>query len=212
MPWQQVARQTLGWLIPVGRLWRGRPVYSTISVVFHVGLLLVPFLLGAHVLLWKRALGFAWFAIPQQLADILTLVTIASALGLFFGRAFYRGARSLSRLQDYVWPLLLAVPFITGYICTNASPGAKTYQAVMLLHVFAADLILVMIPFTKVTHCVLAPLSQVVTAVSWKLVPGAGDKVAATLGYADVPNWVENARSASHPPAPAAERKEFCAQ
>ena len=30
----------------------------------------------------------------------------------------------------------------------------------MLLHVYSADLIMLLIPFTKIAHCVLAPLSQ----------------------------------------------------
>ncbi len=61
------------------------------------------------------------------------------------------------------------------------------YQSLMLLHVYSADLIMLLIPFTKIAHCVLAPLSQVVTAMAWKFPAGAGDRVAATLGYADRP-------------------------
>ncbi len=203
VPWKAVARQTLGWLVPAGRLWRARPVYSTTSLVFHVGLLAVPFFLAAHVLLWRGATGFAWPGMPQPLADWLTLLTIAAALGLFCGRAFHRGARALSRLQDYVWPALLAAVFAAGYICSHAGLGAKAYQQFMLVHIYLADLILVMIPFTKIAHCVLAPLSQAVTAVAWKFVPGAGDRVAATLGYANSPVWVAQARSGAAPPAPA---------
>ena len=64
----------------------------------------------------------------------------------------------------------------------------------MLLHVYSADAIMLMIPFTKLAHCVLAPLSQAVTAVAWKFPAGAGDRVAATLGYADRPSWLPGAR------------------
>ena len=69
----------------------------------------------------------------------------------------------------------------------------------MLLHVYAADLILVMIPFTKIAHCVLAPLSQIVTAVAWKFPAGAGDRVAATLGYAGRPVVAEGFQADSTP-------------
>ena len=181
--WNQVVRQTAGWLFPFGRLWRQRAVYSSLSFLFHAGLLLVPIFLAAHVLLWRRSLGFAWPALPPSLANWLTLLTIGTALGLFFGRVLYRASRALSRFQDYFWPLLLTLPFATGYACANLTLGPGAYQASMLLHVYSADLILAMVPFTKVAHCVLAPLSQIVTAVSWKFVPGAGDCVAATLGH-----------------------------
>jgi len=207
IPWREIVRQTLGWLFPVGRLWRKRPVYSTVSLLFHIGLLTVPLFLAAHVLLWARAVGFAWPALPQKAADWLTLITIATGLGLFLGRLASSNARALSRLQDYFWPVLLVIPFATGYICSNAAIGPKTYQTMMLLHVYSADLIMMMIPFTKIAHCVLAPLSQLVTAVSWKFVPGAGDRVTATLGLAERPGWMENARLGVTP-VPAAEQKE----
>ena len=159
-----------------------------------MALLLVPIFLAAHVLLWKRSTGLAWPALPQNPANILTLVVLVSGLGLFLGRLFDARARRLSRRQDYAWPLLLMVPFATGYICANVAIRPKTYEEMMLVHVYSANLIMLMIPFTKIAHCVLAPLSQVVTAVAWKFPAGAGDRVAATLGYADRPTWVEKPR------------------
>lgn len=194
MAWREIGGQTLGWLVPAGRLWRSRPLYSATSVLFHAGLIAVPFFLAAHLLLWRRAAGFAWPPIPQPLADWLTLASVAAGLGLFCGRLADRRARSLSRRQDYLWPLLLVVPFVTGYACSNVAVAPNTYQALMFLHVYCGDLIMILIPFTKIAHCVLAPLSQLVTAVAWKFVPGAGDRVAATLGFASQPNWTEKAR------------------
>jgi nitrate reductase gamma subunit len=194
VPWKAIAKQTLAWLVPVGKLWTKRPVYSTVSVLFHAGLLLVPFFLAAHVLLWKRSAGFAWPALPQPVADWLTLVTIAALLGLLIGRLAHAAARSLSRFQDYAWLVLLAVPFLTGYICAHAAIGPKGYQTAMLLHVYSANLLMAVIPFSKIAHCVLAPLSQLVTGVAWKFPAGAGDRVAATLGHADQPVWAPKAR------------------
>ncbi len=192
--WREVMRQTLAWLFPLGRLWRRRPLYGSVSLLFHTGLLLVPIFLAAHVLLWKRGTGLTWRTLPQNAANILTLLVIASALGLFLGRVFDRGARKLSRRQDYLWPLLLAIPFATGYTCSNLAISPRTYAAMILLHVYSACVIMLLIPFTKIAHCVLAPLSQVVTAIAWKFPAGAGDRVAATLGYADRPTWIEQSR------------------
>jgi nitrate reductase gamma subunit len=194
LPWRDVARQSIGWMLPLGRLWRCRPVYSTISFLFHIGLLLVPLFAAAHVQLWRRSVGFAWRAIPGSLADVLTILTLVAGVGLILGRVGSSAARGLSRAQDYFWPILLLIPFATGYACVHAALSAKTYQELMLLHVYAADLIMLLIPFTKIAHCVLAPISQIVTAVAWKFPPGAGDKVAATLGYADRPTWMPKSR------------------
>jgi nitrate reductase gamma subunit len=198
--WRDTANQTLAWLFPLRRLWASRPIYSVVSFVFHAGLLLVPVFLGAHILLWKGATGVSWPLLPQVAADWLSLTTAAAALALFLGRVLHRGARALSRLQDYAWPLLLAIPFITGYICSNVVIAPETYQALMLIHIYAGNLIMAMIPFTKIAHCALLPLSQVVTSVAWKFPAGAGDKIAATLGHADHPSWA--ARGRAGVPAP----------
>lgn len=192
--WREVKNQTWAWLFPINRLWRKRPVYSTISFCFHLGLLLVPLFLAAHVVLWKHAVGFAWPAMPQRLANYLAWIVIIAGLGLFGGRLLNQAARNLSRRQDLAWPLLLVVPFATGYVCSNLAVRPGTYDTMMLVHVYSADLIMLLIPFTKIAHCVLAPLSQVVTAVAWKFPAGAGDRVAATLGYADTPTWVKESR------------------
>ena len=37
VPWKGIARHTLGWLVPMRRLWGGRPVYSVTSVPFSCG-------------------------------------------------------------------------------------------------------------------------------------------------------------------------------
>lgn len=194
IPWKQVWKTTVAWLFPVGRLWRMRPVYSVISFAFHVGLLLVPPLLASHILLWRRAAGIAWPALPQNAANWLTLVTIGAALALIIGRVSHRGSRSLSRFQDYVWPALLAAPFITGYLCSNVALAPRVYQWLMLIHIYTANLVMAIVPFTKIAHCALLPLSQAVTAVAWKFPAGAGDRVTATLGCAARPTWVEKPR------------------
>jgi nitrate reductase gamma subunit len=193
--WKEVLRQTVAWLFPVRSLWKRRPFYSVLSILFHVGLIPVPLLLAAHVLLWRRSVGFAWPAMPQFLADWLTLLAIVTGLGLLLGRALHAGARSLSRFQDYLWPALLIVPFITGYCCVNLPLAPRTYQQLMLLHVYSANLIMALLPFTKMAHCILMPLSQAVTGVAWKFPAGAGDRVVETQGYS-VPVWHAQARLA----------------
>ncbi|MFH1862801.1 MAG: hypothetical protein ABH878_08320 [bacterium] len=194
VPFADLLKKTVSWLIPVNRLWTKRPLYSAVSFLFHIGLILVPLFYGAHVLLWKESAGFAWFSISESWADRLTLVTICGGIILFLMRALYVPARALSRKQDYLWPLLLVIPFLTGYICANSVISAAVYQGLMLIHVYSANLVMVMIPFTKIAHCILIPLSQLVTGLSWKFPLGAGDRVIETLGYRDQPTWLEKPR------------------
>ncbi len=197
VPWTDLTKKTLSWMIPFGAIWRKRPIYSSVSILFHIGLISVPLLLSAHALLWKGSVGFAWPSMPQEAANWLTVLMIVTALGLFAGRVFHRGSRSLSRKQDYMWPLLLLVPFTTGYVCSNAVIDPEMYERMMLLHVCSANLIMLLMPFTKIAHCILMPLSQYVTGLAWKFPAGAGNRVAETLGYAERPTWVERPRLAT---------------
>jgi nitrate reductase gamma subunit len=194
LAYREIVRQTLGWAFPIRRVGWARPLYSIASVLFHVGLLSVPLLLQAHVGLWQSAIGIGWPTLPRVAADVLTLLTVVAALALFVGRVGDRRSRAISQVQDFVWPLLLAVPFVSGYACANLTLAPRTYQATMLLHLLSANAVMFLLPFTKIAHCVLQPLSQLVTAVSWKFVPEAGDRVAATLGFADRPSWTEKPR------------------
>ena len=194
--------ETLAWLLPAGRLWRKRPVYSTISFLFHIGLLVVPLFLLAHIQLWRAAVGFAWPAIPGKAADWLTLLSILTGLALLAARIADRRMRAISRVQDYLWPLLLVFPFLSGYLLSNASLSASGYERLMFIHVYSAALVMLLIPFTKIAHCVLLPFSQLATALAWKFVPGSGDRVAATLGYAERPCWIQNSRAAESAPTP----------
>ncbi|MBS1261392.1 MAG: hypothetical protein MAG453_00713 [Calditrichaeota bacterium] len=210
VPWRRLVADTVSWLAPVGRLWRSRPLYSTISVVWHAGLILVPLFLAAHVTLFRNSAGFAWFALPQPAADVLTWLTVLGSFALFAGRVGDRNARSLSRRQDYLWPLLIAVPFISGALCSQAPLSPAAYQALMLVHLLSGNLVLVLIPFTKVAHCVLLPLSQLVSGVGWKFPAGAGDRVAATLGKPPTP-VVDLKPSAGHEPTHEPVREEMTA-
>lgn len=206
--WKEIRHQTLGWLFPLVRLWRQRPIYSMLSFVFHIGIIVVPVFLASHILLWRQSVGISWVALPQEAANWLALVVIFTGAGLFLGRVLHRAARRISKPQDFFWPLLIITPFVTGYIASNAVISPRTYQEMMLIHIYSGDLILLLIPFTKLAHCVLTPLSQLVTGIAWKFPAGAGDHVAETLGYADRPTWVPNARLATGPTEAGAEKGE----
>jgi nitrate reductase gamma subunit len=187
VPWADALKKTIAWLLPVNRIWHRRPVYSLISILFHIGLLLTPIFLFAHVTLWQKTIGLGWWTLPSVVADWLTMATVVFGLALFLGRIGSSGARAISRKQDYLWPLLLIVPFITGLLCANVTLQPHHYQLLMAAHLLSAELIFVLVPFTKIAHCILMPLSQVVSAVAWKFPARVDDDVAATLNKKGAP-------------------------
>jgi len=185
--WGAATRKTIGWLIPIRSVFTHKPFYSMFSILFHIGLILVPILLLAHVRLWETALGFGWLTLPKTWADLLTLVTIAAGVAIIIGRIASSNLRFLSRKQDYLWPLLLIIPFVTGYICSNMAVAPTTYQFFMLMHVLSGELIFVLIPFTKIAHCVIMPLSQFIMLIAWRFPAHVDDDICTTLDKKGTP-------------------------
>ena len=174
-------KQSLLWLLPLGHLYRNRPLLSVASFVFHIGLLLVPILLVNHIDLWYRALGLRWTGISPAVADVLTLLTIGGALTLFLFRLLDRAGRTLSSTADYLVLLAVFLPFVSGYMTMHPSVNPLNYDGMLLIHVLSAELVFVLLPTTKLSHAVLFVLDRFSSDVFWQMPAGAGDRVAAEL-------------------------------
>ena len=76
-----------GWLFPLGRLWRKRPVYSTVSFLFHVGLILVPLFLMLRN--WRiDALEFSFM--DSRFGLILIYTALSLPFTIFLLTGFFR--------------------------------------------------------------------------------------------------------------------------
>ncbi|MBW1810508.1 MAG: hypothetical protein JRJ87_20085 [Deltaproteobacteria bacterium] len=182
-----IAVATLKWMFPFKKTFERRALFSITSLVFHVAIIVTPVFLGAHILLWERGLGFVWPAVSNAVADVLTVIGIVAGLAIFIQRLGARSSRAISRLQDYLWPLLITTVFASGFLAMHPTLNPLSYQAAMLVHVISGDLILVLIPFSKLSHIALFPATQIVSDLGWYLRPGADRNVALTLGKENEP-------------------------
>ncbi len=182
MPVGVVARDTLRWLFPFTRVPASQRFFTLVSVAFHLCIIIVPIFLAGHILLWQRGLGLSWPAMHQTLADYMTLFAIATGLLLFGKRVSTHLTRSLSRVQDYLLPLIIVTTFASGYLAVHPAVNPVDYDATMLVHALSGDLVLILIPFSKLSHMLLLPISHLVSELGWHLVPEAGTRVARALG------------------------------
>ena len=118
MPWKLIISRTWEWLFPLKRLQENFRIYSVLSILFHIGLIMVPIFLFAHIrygtMHWNIMAGaFSRWALW------LTMGTIIFGSALFISRLSNRTTRALSRKQDYLWLILLLIPFITGFVCAQ---------------------------------------------------------------------------------------------
>lgn len=186
MPLRQVLTATLRWLFPIDR-WPNRLLFSLTSLVFHIAIIVVPIFLAGHIVLWERGLGLSWPALPNYLATLLTVVAIVTALALVVQRIACGQTRTLSRFQDYALPLVIAVPFASGLLVMHPGWNPFPYEATLLVHVMSANVLLVLIPLTKLSHMVLLPATQLVSELAWHFPPDAGRKVAVALSKESEP-------------------------
>lgn len=179
-PWRRIFAEAAEWVVPVRHLIPETRLFSAVSYLFHVGVLVVPLFLAGHVALWKRFLNIGPPEIGRGFADFLTLFTMACVLVLLGYRVFCRRLRSMSRSADYALLVAILLPFASGYVAMHPQCNPFPWPVMMLAHLLSAELLFVLIPFTKLSHIVLFFFDRI-SALYWQLRPGAGDKIAEVL-------------------------------
>lgn len=186
IPYRDVLKATGKWLAPVDRV-KTSPLFSITSILMHVGLIVVPVFLFSHVALWERGIGLSLPALSLGPADFLTLLTLACIFTLLAIRIISRDGRALSRFEDYFLLILLAIPFISGYLALHPHLNPFAYDPTMLVHVLSADLVLFLVPLTKLSHMALMPGVQLFAEVAWHFPKDSGKNVEIALNKEDKP-------------------------
>jgi nitrate reductase gamma subunit len=184
IPYGRVLKETASWLLPLHRLHRARAGYSWASFLFHAGIIVGGLALQNHVDLLTANLGLSWPALPRGIVNAVTVLAIIGGGYLLLHRLVSAAARALSRPMDYLLLILLLNIMISGLLAGrpwNPIP----YNSLMLFHTLNGLVVLALIPYTKIAHCVLFPLVRLASEVAWHLVPQGGQQVIRTLYGAD---------------------------
>ena len=151
--WKWGLKSIIYWLIPLGSVsWRTQPLFAISSFVFHLSLLAVPVFLLAHNTLWQEAFGMSLWSMPDSLADIMTILLVVAGAVLFLRRLVKPEVRILSTAWDYTVLALTVLPFLTGFFAYHQ---VGPYRLMLILHVLSAEVLLIVVPFSKLGHIVL---------------------------------------------------------
>ena len=146
-------KSILHWIFPwTSASTRQQPIFALAVFIFHICLLAVPLFLNAHNILWDEAFGVSLWSMSDILADVLTLVVICSGFFLLLRRVIRPEVGILTSAWDYVLLILTMAPFITGFLAFHQW---GPYEIVLTLHVFFGEVLLILIPFTKLSHGIL---------------------------------------------------------
>ncbi len=166
-------RSLLRWSTPFATTsMRLNPVMTAVTFTFHISLLLVPLFLSSHIVLWEESWNVQWWALPEGVAEIMSLAVVAASVFFLVRRLIRKEVRYLTSASDFVLLAIVAAPFVTGLYCLYQWPG---YAIANLVHIFSGEVMLVAIPFTRLSHMFLAVFSRTYTGSEFGAVRHARD-------------------------------------
>jgi nitrate reductase gamma subunit len=126
--------------------------------VFHIGFLITLLFYAPHILLLSGAVGFSWPAVSNGVIDIAAIVSIAALVALLVHRIIDPVRRYLSGFGDYLSWAIATAPLVTGYMAFHHL--WLPYTNLLTLHILTVELLLVLLPFTKLIHAVTFLISR----------------------------------------------------
>jgi len=140
-------------LLPLGlKAMQQRPAFGAVTFIFHLCVLLTPVFLLAHIVLIYESWQIQWFSLPDMVADIMTVIVIAGTL-YFAGRRLLRPeVRAVTDFSDWALLIVINAIFLTGLLAYH---HWGPYRPLLITHILLGELLLLMIPFTKLMHMVL---------------------------------------------------------
>jgi nitrate reductase gamma subunit len=158
MSWKYSLRSIVRWSTPFAtENMRRHPAMTIVAYVFHICLILTPIFLLAHVTLVDESWDLSWWTLPDTLAAIMTLLVIGACVFFLVRRLVNPEVQYVTSASDYILLAIVAAPFITGFLVYYQW---FAYQTLLILHILSGEIMLVAIPFTRLSHMLFAPLTR----------------------------------------------------
>ena len=158
MSWKYSLRSILRWSTPFAtENMRRHPGLTIVTFAFHICLLITPIFLLAHIILIEEAWNLSWWSLPDGLADAMTLIVITGCIFFLVRRLTNPEVQYVTSASDFVLLAIIAAPFVTGFLAYYQWFGYKFF---VIIHILAGEIMLVAIPFTRLSHMITAPLTR----------------------------------------------------
>lgn len=126
--------------------------------VWHIGFLIALLLFMPHIELVKGLLGLSWPALPNPVVDLITAITLMALAATLVHRLNHPVKKRISTLEDYlVWTVVFLV-VLTGYLAYHRL--VNPYPVALGMHILMAEIFLIILPFTKLTHIFTAFIAR----------------------------------------------------
>ena len=151
-------RSILHWSVPFAtENMRRHPLFTIVTFAFHICLFLTPLFLLAHVMMIEESWSLRLWSLPEGMAVAMTVVVVAGCVFFLVRRLVSPEVQYVTSVSDYVILAIVAAPFVTGFM---AYYQWFDYQIMVILHILSGEVMLVAIPFTRLSHMLIAPLTR----------------------------------------------------
>lgn len=151
-------RSIVHWLLPFASVnMRKHPAMTVAAFLFHICLFAVPIFLSAHIILLKESWNISWWWLPDTTAEMMSWIVIGCCLFFMGRRLMLREVRYLTSISDYFILAVVAAPFISGLWAYHQWPAFATAT---LIHMISGEIMLMIIPFTKLSHMLFFPFTR----------------------------------------------------
>lgn len=155
----------------VSRMWHHRTfrdatIVGTLNAYgYHAGLAVIFFGFAPHIAFIRRLTGLTWPAIPGWLFVIAVALVFIGLFYALMARLTSPVLRLLSNFDDYASWVVTILPMVTGMAVLSLSfdspyPVVPAYPIPVALHLLSLELLLVWLPFSKLSHAFLVFLSR----------------------------------------------------
>lgn len=144
--WHTIFRRS----VPPPGMVKRSPVSYIGGYVFHIGLAIVVFFFAPHIKLIESLIGVSWPALPSQFVDFVAVVTMAAMVVVLVDRINKPVKRYLSTFGDWFTWTVTFLPVLTGWMAVQHL--LLPYTTMLALHILSVEVLLVVLPFTKLFH------------------------------------------------------------
>ena len=152
--WRTIFHRSL----PTPGMMKREPLVFLGGYIFHLGFFIVLLFSIPHIELFHGVWGFRWPGLPRSLIDITSILAIGALVALLVHRLVDPVRRFLSRSGDYISWVVTILPLVTGYFVTHNM--VLPYTPMLALHILSVELLLIVLPFTKLIHMFTLFLSR----------------------------------------------------
>jgi nitrate reductase gamma subunit len=152
------ARSIFHGLIPFGSTtMRKQPFFTIISFIFHLCVIILPVFLLAHIVLWYESWKIQWWGLPDIIADLMTLWVILACVYFVIRRLLISEVKQVSHPVDFGLPIIILLIFMSGFLAYHQW---GPYRFLLILHIVSSELLLIVLPFSKLGHMLFFILSR----------------------------------------------------